>query len=414
MEDSLENLSIINKEIIQFNKALKLIFSLKNKIKVRTEEVNLKNILNRVLVNNLTALCDNPPTDVSSMDGYALNEKDYKKGKKLQVIGESSAGHSSKKHIRPGCAIRIFTGAEIPKGANKVILQENVKILKNNKIKVNIDIDPNSQNIRIKGSDFLKGKKFKFEKFISPREILLLASMGHNKCEVFKKIKISIISIGNELINPGEKNNSNKIFASNAYGIAGLLKNFSCDCNILPIVGDQISLLNKSLKEALKKSDLILTVGGASVGKYDLTKSTLKKAGINFIFHKVNIRPGKPTFAGILGETPIIGLPGNPVSSYVCSQLFVIPLIQEVFKLKQNVLKQHKVILNKNIIKNSSRYHFMRGNLFTKNKLTYVNPNKKQDSSMVKTLQESDCLILRPPYEGSKKKGDRIDIIKLI
>jgi len=238
--------------------------------------------------------------------------------------------------------------------------------------------------------------------------------MGYGKFEVYKKLKISILSVGNELLQPGQKTKRNKIYASNAYGISSLLKKYSCKCEILPISKDTILSISKNLIYALKNSDLIITIGGASVGNYDLVKDTIKKMGGEFIFEKVNIRPGKPTFAGILNKIPIIGLPGNPVSSYVCTQLFVIPLIEEIFNLKPKNFSLLSVHLDSDMPANGSRMHFMRGNVFVKNQQKIVSLKKEQDSSLTKTLQESNCLIIRPPFDLAKAKGDKIDIIKLI
>ena len=414
MVEGLENLSEINQQLKTFNEAIKLILSLKKNIKVGTEEINLNNSLNRILAENLKTLCDNPPMDVSSMDGYAINEKDHHKNKILEVIDESSAGRPSNKNLSSGKAVRIFTGAAIPKGANKVIIQENIKVLEGKKIQIKKSLDLDNSYIRKKGVDFKKGKYVELNRIISPREVLLLASMGYGRFKVLKKIRISIITVGNELIKPGAKNIKNKVYASNAYGLAGLLKKYSCKCKIMPISYDTVPSIRKNLINSLNYSDLIITIGGASVGNYDLVKSTIEKLCGKFLFEKVNIKPGKPTFAGLLQQTPIIGLPGNPVSSYVCAQLFIVPLIKELFNFKK---KSHEVLiayLNSDIPRNGSRMHFMRGTLSLINDKNIVTPKKKQDSSLVKTLQESNCLIIRPPFDHAKIKGDKIEIIKLI
>ena len=352
--------------------------------------------------------------DVSSMDGYAIKDKDHKFENILEVIDESSAGRPSKKTISSGKAIRIFTGACIPEGADKVIIQENVRALPKNKIQI-IDVkDSTNLFIRKKGVDFKKGQYIEFNNLISPKEQLLLASMGYEKFEVIKKIKISIISVGNELIKPGIKKNRNKVYASNAYGIAGLLNKYSCDCKIMPISYDTIPSIKKNLMHSLRYADLIITIGGASVGNYDLVKTAIQEIGASFIFEKVNIKPGKPTFAGILQQTPIIGLPGNPVSSYVCTQLFIIPFIINLLDLQKETHKFLTAYLNSDIPRNGSRMHFMRGNVSFNNGKNVVITKNNQDSSLVKTLQESNCLVVRPPHDGAKCKGDEIKIIQLI
>ncbi len=414
MVEGLVNLSGINQKLINFDEAINLILSLEKYIIVKTEKITLSKSIGRILSKKLITLCDNPPVDISSMDGYAIKKRDSHREKILQVIDESSAGSPSKKKVSTGQAVRIFTGGTIPEGTNKVIIQENVKILSKNKIRI-IKCN-NSENtfIRKKGTDFKKGNFIERCTILSPRDLLLFASMGYGKFEVFKKLKISILSVGNELLEPGQKIKRNKIYASNAYGISGLLKKYSCKCEILPISEDTILSISKNLIDALKNSDLIITIGGASVGNYDLVKDAINKMGGKFIFEKVNIRPGKPTFAGILNKKPIIGLPGNPVSSYVCTQLFVIPLIEEIFNLKPKNFSLLSAHLNSDIQANGSRMHFMRGNVFDINQKKIVSLKNEQDSSLTKTLQESNCLVIRPPFDLAKVKGDKVDIIKLI
>ena len=414
MVEGLVNLSGINQKLINFDEAINLILSLEKYIIVKTEKITLSKSIGRILSKKLITLCDNPPVDISSMDGYAIKKRDSHREKILQVIDESSAGSPSKKKVSTGQAVRIFTGGTIPEGTNKVIIQENVKILSKNKIRI-IKCN-NSENtfIRKKGTDFKKGNLIERCTILSPRDLLLFASMGYGKFEVYKKLKISILSVGNELLEPGQKIKRNKIYASNAYGISGLLKKYSCKCEILPISEDTILSISKNLINALKNSDLIITIGGASVGNYDLVKDAINKMGGKFIFEKVNIRPGKPTFAGILNKKPIIGLPGNPVSSYVCTQLFVIPLIEEIFNLKPKNFSLLSAHLNSDIQANGSRMHFMRGNVFDINQKKIVSLKNEQDSSLTKTLQESNCLVIRPPFDLAKVKGDKVDIIKLI
>ena len=414
MVEGLENLSETKEKLISFHDAIKLTISLKKFFEAETEKINLKKGSGRIISKDLITLCNNPPFDVSAMDGYAINKIDNRYKRKLVIIDESSAGKPSKKTVKVGTAIRIFTGAAIPKGSNFVIIQENVKILKNNKIQLIDCKNKDYSFIRKKGADFTKGKYLQLNKIISPKELLLMASMGYGKLEVFKKIKIAIISIGNELVKPGEKNNKNKIYASNAYGIAGLLNNYSCKCKILPISNDTVDSITESLKNSLINSDLIITIGGASVGNYDLVKTTIKKIGAKFIFEKVNIKPGKPTFAGILQKKPIIGLPGNPVSAYLCTQLFIIPLLEKIFNFGENNLNRLLADLDNSMPANGSRLHFMRGNFTIIENKIMVSPKKEQDSSLIKTLQESNCLIVRPPYDCAKKKGEKVEIIKLI
>ncbi len=399
---------------IGYKQALNLLLSLTDHIKLQNETLPLQRCLDRVLSAKVISLIDNPPHDVSSMDGFAVNSLNYKENQVFRVVGISAAGNPTNAKITSNEAVRIFTGAKLPEGSNTVIIQENIELIKKNKVLVNPGIKPIAgENIRKKGSDFTKRTIIGPGKFITEIDIMLFAAMGHKELLVKKRPSISIISVGDELTEPGKLCEDHQIYSSNAYGIASLLRKFSCQPSILPIARDNLTSIKKRLDYAITNSDLIVTSGGASVGAYDLVRKSAKELGLRVSFEKVNIRPGKPTFAGLLKDTPILGLPGNPVSSYVCARLFLIPLIEKLTRCRENYPLISKARLSSNLKSNGSRQHFLRANIKIEAGEHIVYPKERQDSSLVKTLQESNCLIIRAPNDNARLAGQTVDILKL-
>ena len=410
LELSLEN----NLDPIGYKQALNLLFSLSDHVELQNETLPLESCLDRVLSTKVASLIDNPPHDVSSMDGYAINSTNNKENQVFRVVGMSAAGNPSNVRITSNEAVRIFTGAKLPEGSNTVIIQENVELIEKNKVLINPGTKPMSgENIRKKGTDFTKKTVIGQGKFITDMDIMLFAAMGHKELLVKKQPSISIISVGDELTEPGKLCDDHKIYSSNAYGIASLLRKYSCQPVILPIARDNLTSIKKRMDYAITNSDLIVTSGGASVGAYDLVRKAAKELGLRVSFEKVNIRPGKPTFAGLLKDTPILGLPGNPVSSYVCARLFLIPLIGKLTGCKDNYPIISTARLSSNLKPNGSRQHFLRASTKIEAGEQIVYPKDRQDSSLVKTLQESNCLIIRAPNDNTRLAGQTVDILKL-
>ena len=399
---------------ISYKQALNLLFRLARHIKLQNETLPIESCLGRVLSAKVESCVDNPPHNVSSMDGYAINSRNNVKNRVFRLVGMSAAGNPTNFKITSNEAVRIFTGAKLPEGSNTVIIQENVELIEKNKVLINPGIKPMAgENIRKKGTDFTKKTVIDKGKFISDMDIMLFAAMGHKELLVKKRLSISILSVGDELTEPGKICDDHKIYSSNAYGIASLLRKYSCQPLILPIARDNLTSIKKRLSSAITNSDLIVTSGGASVGAYDLVRKAAKELGLKVSFEKVNIRPGKPTFAGLLKDTPILGLPGNPVSSYVCARLFLIPLIGKISKCKENYPIISTAKLSSDLKSNGSRRHFLRANIIIEDGEQIVYPKNKQDSSLVKTLQESNCLIIRAPNDNARVAGQTVDILKL-
>ena len=370
------------------------------------ETVTIANASGRILRDDCAAKHPQPSFSMSAMDGYALASKDIKPNAKLKVIGESAAGHPSQEKINSGESIRIFTGAAIPEGADKVVIQEQV-LRKNEYIEFKGNIDQ-STYIRPAGSDFKKSLIFKAPKLITPYDVMLLASMGHSKLNVSKRPIISIISTGDELIPPSTEPKFGQIICSNSYGIKAMLEENGAITKILPIAKDNVASLETAFQLA-KNSDIVITTGGASVGDHDLVKQVAKQVGIKPSFYKVAMRPGKPLMAGKCNSFIFVGLPGNPVSSMICSQVFLKPMINKMLGLKYEKTKRTKYPLANALKKNGSREHYMRAHL--KNGKVTVQIN--QDSASTSILQSSNALVVRPPHDQCREKNDLVEVIRL-
>jgi len=385
---------------------------------ISSEDVFLENALGRCLAEPVISKLDNPQYDVSSMDGYAINYKSYLKiknqiNKKFKIVGESSAGTPFNKKVNEFETVRIFTGSKIPSGCNTVIIQEDVTISKDkNFIVLNAELTEN-QHVRIKGLDLEKNKKV-YDKgtIIRARHLGSIAMTGQVWLNVTRKPIISILSTGNEISKVGEQLSKDQIPSGNNLMIAAMIKEFGGLPRILPIANDNFLHIYNTLKNALD-SDLIVTTGGVSVGKYDLIQKALLKFKNNKInFWKIAMRPGKPLLFTHIENTPVIGLPGNPVSSGVCCMIFVNIAIRKMLGLNNNFPIYDEAVLKGELGPNDHRFDFVRSNLINDNGVVKVKPIKKQDSSMITNFSQSDCLIARKPHDISKNEGDKVDILK--
>ena len=385
---------------------------------ISSEDVFLENALGRCLAEPVISKLDNPQYDVSSMDGYAINYKSYLKiknqiNKKFKIVGESSAGTPFNGKVNEFETVRIFTGSKIPSGCNTVIIQEDVTISKDkNFIVLNAELTEN-QHVRIKGLDLEKNKKV-YDKgtIIRARHLGSIAMTGQVWLNVTRKPIISILSTGNEISKVGEQLSKDQIPSGNNLMIAAMIKEFGGLPRILPIANDNFLHIYNTLKNALD-SDLIVTTGGVSVGKYDLIQKALLKFKNNKInFWKIAMRPGKPLLFTHIENTPVIGLPGNPVSSGVCCMIFVNIAIRKMLGLNNDFPMYDQAILEGELGPNDHRFDFVRSNLINDNGVVKVKPIKKQDSSMITSFSQSDCLIARKPHDISKNEGDKVDILK--
>ena len=391
--------------MISVTEALEKLFLIAKVTPVET--VELKKCLGRVLAKPLESTRSNPPFPSSAMDGYAINKANLKSGAEFKVIGESAAGHSYPKKINKNEAVRIFTGSRVPDGANLVLMQEDVEADKKFIIvKENFD---KKSNIRLEGSDFSKGYKVKTPLILGAKEISLLAAMNFAHLSVRKKPTVAIISTGDELVFPGESPKPDQIIASNAYGIAALCEECGAEPRILPIAQDNLKSIEYIIGLA-QDADLIITIGGASVGKYDLINEATNNFGVDKSFHKVAMRPGKPLMAGKINETALVGLPGNPVSALVCGYVFVRPLIQAMLGLEKKSAPRLIAPCGTSLPRNGPREHYMRAVLLPNG---YLEPVENQDSARLALLCGSDALLIRAAHAEAIPAKTQCEYIKI-
>jgi len=391
--------------------------------KISNEDVFLQNSLGRCLAEPIYSKIDNPKYDVSSMDGYAINFKDFtelnsknnsKKAINFKVIGESSAGNPFEKKIKNFEAVRIFTGAKVPRGCDVVIIQENVDPSSDQKYISTQSNVIKYQNIRKKGLDFKKGECIlKIGSLIKSRHIGSIAMTGQTWVTVSRKPVVSILSTGNEILRVGEQLTKDQIPSGNNLMLAAMVTQFGGIPRILPIADDNEDSIYNILNKALD-SDLIVTTGGVSVGKYDLIQKALQnfEGKSQNEFWKVAMRPGKPLLFSIIDNTPLIGLPGNPVSSGVCSLIFVNVAIRSMLGITEKYPIFEKITLDGTLPVNDERMDFVRAKINIEDGNLLATPINKQDSSMITQFSYSDCLIVRDPFEGVKNKGEIVKILR--
>ena len=377
------------------------------------EQISIDQSLGRVLAIDLISRLTQPPSAVSAMDGYAVSVNDLATiPVTLKQIGESAAGKSFNGKILAGQTVRIFTGASIPEGANTIIMQEDTEksaggiIIK--------EAAPEGKYIRPAGMDFKKGQKLlKAGTRLNARNIGLAAAMNIPWIKVTRKPRIAILSTGNELVLPGEFVGQDKIISSNSLGLAAMVSaNGGIPINLGIAKDDPRSL--KNAVSQLSGVDMLITIGGASVGDYDLIKSVLSKEGLNITFSRVAMRPGKPLIFGNIFGTPMLGLPGNPVSASVTATLFLLPAISKMLGAEDSSYNTETATLGRDVKKNDSRQDYLRAKLaINKAGEKIVTPFARQDSSMLKNYAKADCLIIRQPFAVPLAKGEIVSIIPL-
>jgi molybdopterin molybdotransferase len=370
------------------------------------ERVGLRHAAGRVLAENVTANRSQPPFDASSMDGYALHRAEVEPDAMFKVIGEAAAGHRFDGIVKPGQAVRIFTGAPIPEGADFVVIQEDTT-RRGDLLMLGHDIDGKT-NIRPAGGDFKAGDVMSAPRVLRPADIALLAAMNIAEVPVHIAPQIAIIATGDELVQPGETPGPDQIIASNTYGLAAMLEQLGARCRMIPIARDTVPSLTQAFKIA-QGADLIITIGGASVGDHDLVAPVAAEMGMEQSFYKVAMRPGKPLMAGTLADTPMIGLPGNPVSAMVCGVVFVAPVVRKMLGLPAEPASRLSLPLAMDLPQGGPRAHYMRALV----KCGAVHPETNQDSSLLSVLAQADVLMIRPADDPARKIGDMMDCIAL-
>lgn len=378
---------------------------------VEAETVSLDAASKRVLAEDVIARCNQPPFDVSAMDGYAVRAADTANPPvRLKVIGSSPAGHPFDSMVGANEAVRIFTGGVAPRGADTIVIQEdtdggdaNVQI--NVAAEMRRHIRPAAQDFRADDVLVQKGTR------LGPRHLGLIAAGDVPGVSVRRRPRVVFAATGDELSPPGARRNPGGIVASSVYALSAQIVQWGGEPRSLGILPDRIESIAAIADEAAS-ADLIVTLGGASVGEHDLIQRALGPKGFELDFWKIAMRPGKPLIFGHLGKTPLLGLPGNPVSSYVCALLFLKPAIAAM--LGESVQGQTTTVrAGADLKANDGRQDYIRARLVRRNDALCAEPSPVQDSSMQRLLAEADVLIVRPPHAPAAEEGDEIRIIPL-
>ena len=374
-----------------------------------SEFVKLDDVIGRVLARDLKAKRDQPPFQSSAMDGYAVRHEDLRE--RLMLVGVAAAGHAFKGVVKMGQAVRILTGAPLPKGADTIVIQENVSV---NGKELVVHVAPAlGRNIRPQGLDFKKNDVLiAAGTRITQRDIGLMAAANAALVSVRKRPRIVLFTTGDELVLPGDHPRDDQIFSSNSHALAAMLNAWGAEVINLGIIRDDMRATIAAIKKA-SKADILVTTGGASVGDHDYVQEALKSAGIKIGFWKIALRPGKPLMFGTKAKLAVLGLPGNPVSALVCARIFLKPLIGKMLGLDANDISVMARVADV-LPANDERQDYLRATLrYEENGLRVVSVFSKQDSSMQRNLRNADCLILRPPLAPEVAKGALVPVILL-
>lgn len=368
----------------------------------------------RVLAEDIYALMTQPPFDATAMDGYAVRAADVESVPvTLQVIGSAPAGRRYEGGVGAGQAVRIFTGAPMPPGADTVVIQENTRRLDERSIEV-VETVAAGRHIRRMGLDFATGDLL-LEKgrLLDAGAVSLAAAANHAQLPVVRKPLLAIIATGDELLPPGGEPGPDQIVASNSFGVAAIAAAVGARVADLGIVPDSRAAISARIRHALElEADVVVTLGGASVGDHDLTNEALLAEGMTLDFWKIAMRPGKPLMFGRRGRTRFLGLPGNPVASLVCSHLFLKPLLSQLGgrHYQPDICK---AALDRPMAANDLRQDYVRAVLRDGPEGLTVTPFETQDLSMLKTFADANGLIIREPFAPPAGVGTICSVLRL-
>jgi len=379
------------------------------------EVVALERATGRTLAVDLAAKRTQPPNAVSAMDGYAVRAGDLAQlPVKLKQIGESTAGHGFSGSIGPKETVRIFTGAPVPDGCDTILIQENARVEAG-------FVEPlqsvaSGRHIRAKGIDFAEGEVLLAAGTrFGASNIALAAAMNFTEVAVTRRPRVGILATGDELVHPGATIGVDQIVASNSFAIAALVEAAGGEPLNLGIARDELGALVERIAAARAAADVLVTLGGASVGDHDLVKPALAGQGMELNFWKIAMRPGKPVIHGHLGPMIILGLPGNPVAAFVAGMVFLVPLLRALCGDPDTGRDQSEpAILGKALRGNDSRQDYLRATLrLTETGLPVATPFEVQDSSLLRLLAQAQCLVIREPHAEPASAGDLCRIIRL-
>lgn len=377
------------------------------------EMLPIERAAGRILAAPLHTRLTQPPFDASAMDGYAVRAVDVARlPARLRVIGQAAAGHPFQGRVGDGEAVRIFTGAPVPEGADAIVIQENTAAA-DNAVEVR-DGRPDSAHIRPRGFDFGHGELLlQAGRRLGPRELTLAAAGGHGEVPVRRKPVVAVLATGDELVAPGTLPGLGQIISSNPLGVAALLSQAGAEARLLGIARDSRDSLVERI-EAARDADVLVTIGGASVGDHDLVGPVLQSLGMALAFWKIDMRPGKPLLHGRLGSQRVVGLPGNPVSALICTRVFLVPLVRALLGLPPEEVAAVTAPLADPVEPNGPRQHYMRAMLERhQGGRSLVRLARSQDSSLLAPLAAADALLVRPPNAPALPAGAEVPVLLL-
>jgi molybdopterin molybdotransferase len=379
------------------------------------EMVALDAAHHRVLARDVAARRTQPPEAMSAMDGYAVRAADAADlSARLKVIGEVAAGRPFERKVGQGEAVRIFTGGVIPDGADAVIIQEDTEV-DGDHITITEAAAP-GRHIRAAGVDFREGDVLlRRGRRLTDRDLSLAAGMNHPEIAVHRRPKVAVLGTGDELVMPGTIPGPGQIVYSNGFGLRALARAEGAEIVDLGIAADTVQATTEGIRRARETgADVLITMGGASVGDHDLVKRSLEAEGVTMAFWRIAMRPGKPMMHGRLGDMRVIGLPGNPVSSYVCGFLFLVPLIRALSGRDHVHHQRRSAILGRDLAANDQREDYLRARLeMRKDGTLLALPVNHQDSSLLGNLAAAQALVIRPPFAPAAARGSPCELLRL-
>jgi molybdopterin molybdotransferase len=380
-----------------------------------SEAAALNEAHGRVLAADVIALRTQPPADLSAMDGYAVRSTDVANVPvTLDVVGEVAAGHPFDGQVNKGQAARIFTGGVVPPGADTIVIQENTK-REGTRVSVTTPA-ASGKHIRRAGLDFAQGQALlRRGHRLTERDLMLAAAMSHPTVPVHRRPRVAVLGTGDELRPPGSALKAGEIIYSNGFALLAMARAEGAEVIDLGVVADRLDDTIAAIRKArTQNADILLTSGGASVGDYDLVQKALTAEGLALSFWKVAMRPGRPLMHGRLGAMHVIGVPGNPVSAFVCSLLYLVPLIRRLSGRDDIQHETESAVLGIDLPANDERADYLRASLARGLDGGLVaTPFPTQDSSMIAALTKADCLVIREPYASPAKAGGACTILKL-
>jgi molybdopterin molybdotransferase len=378
------------------------------------EMLSLNDALGCVLAGDVSALRTQPPAALSAMDGYAVRAADVARAPvTLGLIGEVAAGHPFDGSVGAGQAARIFTGGVMPQGSDAVVIQENTT--RDGSAVTVQKPAAKGRNVRNAGIDFFEGQVLLQKgRRLSDRDLMLAAAMNHPTLSVHRWPRVAVLGTGDELVAPGATPKAGEIVYSNGFALMAMVRNEGAEVMDLGVARDRVEDITAAIRRARDSgADILITTGGASVGEHDLVQRALAAEGLDLSFWRVALRPGRPMMHGKVGSMQVLGLPGNPVSSYVCAYLFLVPLIRTLAGRQDTARVPEPARLGRDMPANDERADYLRATLQDGSDGPIATPLPTQDSSLMAPLAKADCLLIREPHAPAASAGSHCVILKL-